>query len=481
MTSVDMSTSATSATSSSSSRSPSVTTAATNGAPLQITGLASGLDTAKIVSQLMDLQKRPMTALQSQQQKLTARNTQLTTVQQALKKVNDDALALLDPRVYRGTQKATSSDATRVGASTTAGAGVGGYLVSVTQLANASQRTFSFTSPAANTTLTIDGHDTSIAAGASVYDLVDAINNDQSATVYAAATDSGTIVLSNRATGDTGSGFIGVSGAGGVLAEQAGRAKQGQNAIYTVDGISGSSASNVVTGAIPGVTLTLSGVTTTAGPVTVNVSAPAADSSKVETALKAFITDYNAALSTIQAQLSQKPTANDPTQGTLYGDNQLKGLLSSMRSLMYKAGAGLPTGLASMTDIGVSTGAASSGGPTASELAGNLVLNADTLASALKGNPTGVQKVIGTWANSLASVVNAHSGLGGTIDNRLSGDSRHIAAMSRRIATMQSALDDKQNQLTRQFALLEAALQGNQSTSSWLNSQIAALPGYKRN
>ena len=467
---------------SSSSLSTSLTTtSAANGAALQVTGLASGLDTAKIVSQMMEIQKRPVTALQNQQQKLTARNTQLTTVQQALKKVNDDALALLDPRIYRGTQKATSSDATRVAASTTTGAGVGGYQVAVTQLANAAQRTFSFTSPTTAATIKIDGHDTSIAAGASVYDVVDAINNDQSATVYAAATDTGTIVLSNRSTGDTGTGFIQVTGASGLLAEQTGRAKQGQNALYSVDGVAGASGSNVVTGAIPGVTLTLSGVTTTSGPVTVNVSAPAADASKVETALKQFITDYNAALSGIQAQLSQKPTAGDPTQGTLYGDNQLKGLLSSMRTLMHTAGAGLPTGLASMTDIGVSTGAASSGGPTASELAGDLTLNADSFEAALKSNANGVQKVIGSWANIMASAVNAHSGLGGTIEVRVSGDSRQVASLSRRIATMQSALDDKQNQLTRQFAMLEAALQGNQSTSSWLTSQIAALPGYKRN
>ena len=467
---------------SSSSLSTSLTTtSAANGAALQVTGLASGLDTAKIVSQMMEIQKRPVTALQNQQQKLTARNTQLTTVQQALKKVNDDALALLDPRIYRGTQKATSSDATRVAASTTTGAGVGGYQVAVTQLANAAQRTFSFTSPTTAATIKIDGHDTSIAAGASVYDVVDAINNDQSATVYAAATDTGTIVLSNRSTGDTGTGFIQVTGASGLLAEQTGRAKQGQNALYSVDGVAGASGSNVVTGAIPGVTLTLSGVTTTSGPVTVNVSAPAADSSKVETALKQFITDYNAALSGIQAQLSQKPTSGDPTQGTLYGDNQLKGLLSSMRMLMHTAGAGLPTGLASMTDIGVSTGAASSGGPTASELAGDLTLNADSFEAAVKSNANGGQKVIGSWANIMASAVNAHSGLGGTIEVRISGDSRQVASLSRRIATMQSALDDKQNQLTRQFAMLEAALQGNQSTSSWLTSQIAALPGYKRN
>ena len=456
------------------------TTSSANGAALQVTGLASGLDTAKIVSQMMDIQKRPVTALQTQQQKLNARNTQLTTIEQALKKVNDDALALLDPRVYRGNQKATSSDATRVAASTTAGAGVGGYQLAVTQLANAAQRTFSFASPAGDGTITIDGHDTTIAAGASVYDLADAINNDQSATVYAAATDSGTIVLSNRNTGDTGAGFIQVSGASGALTEQAGRAKQGQDALYSVDGVAGSSSSNVVTAAIPGVTLTLTGVTTTSGPVTVNVSAPAADASKVESAIKQFVTDYNAALSAIQTQLAQKPTASDSTQGTLYGDNQLKGLLSSMRSLMYKAGAGLPAGLAGMADIGISTGAASSGGPTAGELAGDLTLNTDTLEAALKSNPTGLQKVVGTWANNMATIVNAHSGHGAAIDTRLSGDSRQVASLTRRISTMQSALDDKQNQLTRQFAMLEAALQGNQSTSSWLTSQIAALPGFTR-
>ncbi len=475
MTRVEMSTSSVS------NSSPTIsTTSPANGAALQVTGLASGLDTAKIVSEMMEIQKRPVTALQTQQQKLNARNTQLTTIQQTLKKVNDDALALLDPRVYRGTQKATTSDAARVAASTTAGAGVGGYQVAVTQLANAAQRSFSFASPATDGTVTIDGHDTSIAAGASVYDLADAINNDQSATVYAAATDSGTIVLSNRNTGDTGAGFIQVSGASGALTEQAGRAKQGQDALYSVDGVAGSSSSNVVTAAIPGVTLTLTGVTTTSGPVTVNVSAPAADPSKVESAIKQFVTDYNAALSAIQTQLAQKPTASDPTQGTLYGDNQLKGLLSSMRSLMYKAGAGLPAGLASMADIGINTGAASSGGPTAGELAGDLTLNTDTLEAALKSNPMGLQKVVGTWANNMATIVNAHSGHGAAIDTRLSGDSRQVASLTRRISTMQSALDDKQNQLTRQFAMLEAALQGNQSTSSWLTSQIAALPGFTR-
>jgi flagellar hook-associated protein 2 len=465
--------------SSSAGTSASVTSSSISSA-IQVTGLASGLDTAKLVSQLMDIQRRPVTTLQNQQKILQARNAQLTSVQAALKKVNSDALALLDPRVYRGTQKATSSDVTRVAATSTAGAGVGGYQISVGQLANAAQRTFSFAPPTSDATITIDGHDTSLAAASSVYDLADAINNDQSATVYAAATDAGTLVLSDRNTGDTGPSFVAVSGAGGVLSEQAARARRGQNATYSVDGVPGTSSSNVVTGAIPGVTLNLTGVTTTSGPVTVNVGAPAADSSKVESSINQFITDYNSAIATLQTQLAQKPIASDPTQGPLYGDNGLKSLLSSMRSLMIKAGAGLPAGMATMLDIGVSTGPASTGGPTASELAGNLTLNASTLEAALKSNATAVQKVVGTWANNMASTINNYSGLGGTIDVRLSGDGRQVASLTRRIGTMQSALDDRQNQLTKQFAMLEAALSGNQSTSSWLTSQINALPGVTR-
>ena len=100
--------------------------------------------------------------------------------------------------------------------------------------------------------------------------------------------------------------------------------------------------------------------------------------------------------------------------------------------------------------------------------------------AALKSSSTGVQKVIGSWANNMATVVNNYSGLGGTIAVRLSGDSRQVASLTRRIGTMQSALDDKQNQLTKQFAMLEAALSSSQSTSSWLTSQINSLPGVTR-
>ena len=116
------------------------------------------------------------------------------------------------------------------------GAGVGGYQVAVTQLANSAQRTFTYTPPASADTITIDGHSTQIAAGATIQDFVNAINQDSGATVYAAATDGSTVVLSDRATGDTGSNFIQVTDPGGALVEQTALAKEGKNAEFSVDG-----------------------------------------------------------------------------------------------------------------------------------------------------------------------------------------------------------------------------------------------------
>jgi flagellar hook-associated protein 2 len=447
-------------------------------APLQITGLASGLDTNQIITELMSIQQQPITNLQNQESGLTALNTQLTSVQSSLQTLANDAMALMDPSLFQTSQQITSSDTTRVAASSSTGAGIGGYQVSVSQMANSAQRTFTWTSPTSNDAITIDGHQETISAGESIQDFVASINSDQNATVYAAATNSGTVVLSNRATGNTGSGYIQVADSGGALTEQTGKARAGQDAVYSVDGVGGTSSSNTVAGAIAGVTLTLNGVTTTSGPVTVNVSPPAPSSSNISAAIQQFVTDYNSTISSIQTQLAQAPSGSDPTQGTLFGDSELSDLLSSMRTAMYTSVSGLSSGMSNMIDLGVSTGATSgSGAPSASSIAGNLTLDATTLTNALAANPTGVQQVLEGWANSFASVVKPASDPGGTIDQRIQGDSSQISLLDQRISDMQSALADKQTQLTNQFAALEAALSQNQSESSWLTSQIAALPG----
>ena len=256
---------------------------------------------------------------------LTAENTQLTSIQSALQTLSSDASALNDPTLFTNTQAVTSSDPTRVAVTGTSnGAGVGGYQVSVTQLANSAQRTFTYAAPSTGSdTVTIDGQQVKIAAGQSASDFAASINSNSNMDVWAAATNTGTVVFSNRATGNAGTNYIQVSDSGSSLTEQTALAYAGQNASYSLNGgAAQTSTSNTITNAIAGVTLNLTGVTTTSGPVTVNVAPPAPNATNITTAVNAFITQYNSVLSQMQAQISQKPSSSDPTQGTLYGDSE---------------------------------------------------------------------------------------------------------------------------------------------------------------
>ncbi len=450
----------------------------------QITGLASGLNTDQIITEEMAIYQQPVTNLQNQQSGLTATNKSLTSIQSALQTLAADAQALGDPSLFSTTQGVTSSDSTRVSATSSTGAGIGGYQVSVSQLANSAQRTFSYASPTSADTISIDGQQVSIPAGQSISDFVNSINSNSNLDVYAAATNSGTVVMSNRATGgagasdNSGSDFIQVQDSGGALTENTALAKAGQNAMFSVDGVSGTSSSNTVTNGIAGVSLTLSGVTTTSGPVTINVAAPAPSSANIESAVSAFTTQYNSVISQIQTAVTTPPSSSDPTVGTLYGDPELQDLLGSMRSGMSSSGSGLPAGLANMIDIGVSTGATTgSGAISQSSLSGNLSLNTTTFASQLQANPTGTHNVLSKWAASFSIMVNSAADPGGTIDSRIQGDTAEVTQLGNQISTMQSALTDKQNSLVAQFAQLEASLSSNQSTSAWLTSTIASLPG----
>lgn len=449
----------------------------------QITGISSGLNTNQIIEELMAIKQQPLNNLENQQRLLNARNTELETLQSEMQTVQTDAMGLLDPSLYDPTQTVTSSNSSAVGASISGSTGAveGGYQVSVTQLAQAAQRTFSFSSPTSDTAITIDGAAVTITAGESATSFAQSINNNSSLDVYATATQSGNIVLSDRATGDQSAAnppYIQVAGAGSALTEITAAAKPGQNAEYSIDGgATQSSASDTVADGIPGVTLTLSSLTGTS-PVTVNVSPPAVSATKVSTALQQFITDYNKAITDVQTQLSTTPSdANGTETGTLYNDQDLKDLLMSMRSAMYATVSGVTGGsLSTMLDLGVSTGVTTgTGTESSSSLAGDLTLNSTTLTNAIAANPEAVQQLLGGWANNFSTLVGGEADAGGTLSQRINGNTSQVHTLGNQITTMQAALTDQENQLVTQFAAMEKALSSNSSESSWLTQQINSL------
>ncbi len=390
------------------------------GAPLSVTGLASGLNTSAIISALMGVEREPVKHLSAEQQALQAQQSALGDIQSSLQALATSASEFDLPSLFENAQSVTSSEPLRVAATSTAGAGVGGYEVEVTQLANSAQRTFTFTPPASAETITIDGHEFTIKAGESAKELASAINSSASATVYAAALEDGRIVLSSRATGNTGAEFIKVSDPGSALVEVPETAQEGKDAEFSVDGVKGSASSNTVTTAIAGVTLTLEGLTT-AGPVTIDVQAPGPSTSQVEAKVQAFVRLYNSTIEAIEQQINTKPpvkglSSGESTAGTLFGDEDLTNILDSMRQAMYEAGSGLEAEMSSPADIGVSTGATTGAAtPSQSAIEGLLTLDPEKLAAALQSNPAGVEKMLQHWSQSFQSTVNGFAGPGGAL------------------------------------------------------------------
>jgi flagellar hook-associated protein 2 len=450
-------------------------------APINITGLGSGLNTAEIVNALMNAERKPVTELSNKETTLQAQQTQLRSIQSSLQQLTFSAVDLSSPELFTTTQAVTSSNPDQITALTTEGAGVGGYQVNVTQLANSAQRTFTFTSPASADKITIDGQEISLEAGATAQELVNAINSDSKATVYAAALESGTIVLSDRKTGNTGTEFIKVSDPGGALVEKAGAAKEGKNAEYTVDGVAGTSSSNTVTNAIAGVTLTLGALTTTSGPVTINVGPPAPSTSAITAQVESFVKLYNSTIGAINKQLTTKPPANPSTEaelgtGTLFGDIELTELLNNMRVAVYTPVEGLSAEMSSLASIGVSTGAASgSATPSQTAVEGDLAVNTTELAKAIQTNPAGVEQMLQRWGQSFQKLVNASAEPGGGIDTRITGESSRLTELGEQVTTMNELLAVRQKTLQSEYLAMEKAVQESQAQGTWLTSQITAM------
>lgn len=458
---------------------------------LQITGLASGLNTNMIIQAELLQKEQPMQAINSELNGLQVENTSLSSIQSALRTVSLDAMSLGDPALFANVQTISSSDSSLVSAATTNGPGavVGSSTISVSQLASASQRTFAYTTPTAADTLTIDGQSLSLTSGESAADAASAINSSNSLDVWATATvDSNgnqQLVLSSRSTGNldsgagtyinvqdngvqvSGTGTYGQTGyvagsAGPVLTEVGSLAQDGGDATYTVNGGAAQySHTDTVTNALPGVTLTLSGVTT--NPVTITANAPGPDTNSIVKAVQQFVTDYNSAVSTIEQKVNTAPASEtnpssfNPNSGSLFGDVGLETLLGTMREAMYTPGAGLPSGMAALTDLGITTGT-SNGTMSQSSVSGMLTVDTNKLTSALQSNPSGVEAVLQSWATGFQGLVNQAAGPGGNISARLSGNNSLITTLQSQLHSMQQMFSQEEANLQAQWAQVEGVL-----------------------
>src|ERR1700733_4165102 len=124
----------------------------------------------------------------------------------------------------------------------------------------------------------------------------------------------------------------------------------GANASLTVDGVPITSASNTVTGAINGVSLSLSAAEPGV-PVTLAVTSNAA---QISTAINQFVTDYNTAIGLVNAQFTIASGSN--SEGVLASDPTVVNLQSTLEgALNYVAtpATGTTTAVSTLNDLGI--------------------------------------------------------------------------------------------------------------------------------
>jgi flagellar hook-associated protein 2 len=440
--------------------------------PLSLSGLASGLDTETIITQLLSVERQPRTRLELQDTQAQARQTQLRDLAAKLAAVRDAANALRSTTTWTDVQSVTSADATRIGVRALPGsAAPGTRLLEVTTLASKDQHTFDYTTSPTATSLTFDWTDNGVVppvphnfalgidAGADIATVASAINSSTDVPVKAVVAG-GKLVLTSKTSGAGGSFTV----SGAPLSNEVVRA--GADAAYKIDGVAKTSTSNVITDAVLGVELTLK--STTSAPVAIGVSDPAVDTDGVKTKVKAFVSAYNTAVDLIRNKLAEKPvpgatTAADANKGLFFGDSMLTGMLSSMRS-----------SIGDLSDLGISTGAASGVSKfSADSVSGHLTVDDTKLSAAFAGDPAALATRIKAFGDRVVAAIAPASG--SPIDARLSTEE----ATRKRLATSMAAVDTRlalrERNLRAQFTAMETALAAAQAAQSQLQSQLSAL------
>jgi flagellar hook-associated protein 2 len=453
-------------------------------AGIQLSGLSSGLDTASIISQLMTLERQPRTRITNDQTAVTKRQSllqDLNTKLTALKSANDD---LKSAGTWLDTQSVETGDATKFTATRTGGAPPGGYEIGVNQLATAERVTYDWKDLTADGPLTFLNKDGTqrasigLQAGATVDDAVAAINSSTDANLYAVNVN-GDLVLAAKTTGD--SSAFSVTGAGAELDRVV-----GLNAKITVNGTAVERQTNTITDALPGVTLNLKAKTAAVSTVGLTIGAPGPDAAAITTKVQNFVNAYNALVTTTRADLDEKRVPNatttaDVQKGTLFGDTGLSSMLSQFRSVVGASIQGL-TGLTSLADIGVSTGAANSGSAVNRDsVDGKLTLDKDKLTAALTSNPLGVRKLLGGlsgtggFSQAFATAIAPLQGTGGIFDTRIGSATKELDDIKGKLTTFDARMDAKEAVYQKKFTALETALQKSQSVGNSLAGYIARL------
>jgi flagellar hook-associated protein 2 len=443
----------------------------------------NNIDFGSIVTAIMAQESQPLTTLTTRQTALTTESSGYRTLATKLSTLDSAAAALSDSTTVTK-YSATSNDTAALSVSAGSDAIPGQYEVVVSKLARAQVTASATTAADANTTavatggtLTIGGKQVQISGSVTLQGLATAINGTSGITVKASviqtapgayrlaltSTSTGAanaFTISNGLTGGAGIGFTdtnndGISGdttgPGGDNAVDAG------DASVLINNIPVASTTNTLSGAIPGVTLTLN-KEDAAKTIAVTV---ASNNDDLTARVQSFITAYNDLMTFAKGQRTQAAAG---AAGTLARDPVLLGVKAQLRNALTKqySSGGAFTKLA---EVGVGF-----------DSSGNLTLNKSIFSAAVSAHGADVAALFaGTSSNgafaAVQTVLGGYTDAGGFLPSAQTQKTAELSRLSKQITDMQARLAIRRTALQREFTAADEAM-------TRLNSQAGALASF---
>ena len=449
----------------------------------------TGLDVTSTVDAILQLDAAPEENLQSQVTALTSQTSALQTIETDLANLQTSVQALNDPLGAFGDVTVSSSNNNVVSATAANGTAAGSHSIVVNSLATTSAA-YSTTKLSAGSalptgTLTIQvgsnsaGEltvpvDTNTGDPDTLNDLATYITNQNAGVTASVITDSSGAHLSLVSQTSGSAGVLTITdntGGGGGLGIQMAQDSQGNNlgtdASLSVDGIPVLSASNTVTGVIPGVTLTLSG--TSSNPVALNVQP---DLTQVSTGINNFVGAWNQLMTDINAQNSYSGSGTAPP---LLGDPSLELLQSQLLNGITTSVSGNGAAV-NLQSIGIQLQEDGTLSVASSSSSDSLDLN-DALTndfSAVQNlfqstSPAGVSQALNT---SLIALTDAKNG---PLNLDMSSISSQVSDLNDQISQFQYQLQQTQTQLTNEYSTINTTLEQMPELINQINQQLDSL------
>jgi flagellar hook-associated protein 2 len=316
-----------------------------------------------------------------------------------------------------------------------------------------------------------------LTAGMTMSDVAAAINAKNG--TVTATTANGMLRLSATQTGAASAISISTV-TGGAAAIGLSSQVAGTDAHGSVDGTAFTSASNTVTSAVQGVSINLTTATGADG-VALTVNPSQVDTAGIVSKVQAFVTAYNAVISTASAEVAEKTVVNPTTQsdilkGAMFGDSRLQSIIDSLRSAMIAPVSGLSGAQSIASFAGLSTGAYGSGDTT-----GLLTLDVTALTNSLNGGSGALKQLFMNDGSTsdVDGLMQRISDLSwnavksdGTIASAIQATSDHSQDLQTQIDAMTATLTQRMATMKAEFTAMETSLSDLKSQQSQLESAL---------